>query len=188
MSLRIVLKLFIENQGPKPTDYVPVFHGFIQSDCLKEVLVDVADYSHVVDGPGIVLIGHEADYSIDFEKGRAGLRYSRKRAPELASEAAEVTDSLSRLLTVAALLEADSRLGGVKFATTELEFKFADRLRFPASSEGDAAARPLLESALAKLFPQGFELSRTGSPNELLGFKVKVSKAESVVALGQRLS
>ena len=45
---------------------------------LEELLIDVADYLHVHNGPGIMLIGHEADYSLDNRAGRLGLLYNRK--------------------------------------------------------------------------------------------------------------
>ncbi len=43
------------------------------------MLIDVADYKHVQDGPGILIIGHEGDYALDQENGRSGLLYTRKR-------------------------------------------------------------------------------------------------------------
>ena len=187
MSLRIIAKLFIDGIGPKLAEYVPVFHDFIKNDSLGEVLIDVADYSHVFEGPGIVLIGHSADYSLDVEKGRAGLRYLRKRAPQLANEEAEAKDALGRMLRAALLLEQDTRLSGLKFSTLELEVRFADRLHFPAESVGDAAARAVLVPALQVLFPGGFELLRKGTPKELLSFTVKPKTGETLTALSERL-
>jgi hypothetical protein len=57
---------------------IPVFHSWIQDQVCDELLLDVADYSHVPDGPGVVLIGHEADYAVDNTDGRLGVRYNRK--------------------------------------------------------------------------------------------------------------
>src|SRR4029077_10076795 len=44
---------------------IPIFHGWIQGRVCDELLLDIADYRHVPAGPGVVLIGHEADYSVD---------------------------------------------------------------------------------------------------------------------------
>ena len=44
---------------------IPVFHRWIQEGACEELLIDVADYRHVPAGPGVVLIGHEANYSLD---------------------------------------------------------------------------------------------------------------------------
>ncbi|HEV8246140.1 MAG TPA: hypothetical protein VGP93_10250, partial [Polyangiaceae bacterium] len=58
--------------------FVPVFHRFIRDHVLDELLIDVADYAHVHHGPGVVLVGHAADYYMDQGEGRLGLLYSRK--------------------------------------------------------------------------------------------------------------
>ena len=61
-------------------DAIPVFHRWIQDRVCPEMLIDVADYRHVPAGPGVLLIGHEANYSLDLAKNRLGLLYSRKQA------------------------------------------------------------------------------------------------------------
>src|SRR5919198_4013028 len=75
----INVKLFVND--PEKVDVqavVPLFHRWIQGQIFDELLLDVADYSHVPDGPGVVLIGHEADYALDNTEGRLGVRYNRK--------------------------------------------------------------------------------------------------------------
>lgn len=42
---------------------VTAFHQWIASRALDEVLIDVADYSHVPGGPGVLLIGNDHNYS-----------------------------------------------------------------------------------------------------------------------------
>ena len=65
--VRIGAKLYAENPGViVADDFVPLFHGWIQGRGLDGTPIDVADYKHVPDGPGIMLIGHEADRSLDF--------------------------------------------------------------------------------------------------------------------------
>ncbi|PYU19621.1 MAG: hypothetical protein DMG32_24145 [Acidobacteria bacterium] len=44
---------------------IPVFHSWIQAQVFEELLLDVADYRHVPAGPGVVLIGHQANYSVE---------------------------------------------------------------------------------------------------------------------------
>ena len=58
---------------------VPVFHRFIREHAFDELMIDVADYKHVKNGPGIALIGDANDYFLDEGEGRAGLLFSRKR-------------------------------------------------------------------------------------------------------------
>lgn len=61
------------------TTVIPVFHRWIQEQTVPGVLIDVADYKHVIDGPGILLIGDEGDYSLDQAEGQLSLAYDRKR-------------------------------------------------------------------------------------------------------------
>ena len=43
------------------------------------LLIDVADYEHVPNGPGTVLVSHEANIHLDLADGRPGLLYIRKQ-------------------------------------------------------------------------------------------------------------
>ena len=61
-------------------DAIPVFHRWIQKRDLPEILIDVADYSHVPEGPGVLLIAHEANYSLDYAHDQLGVLYNRKAA------------------------------------------------------------------------------------------------------------
>ena len=55
---------FFANAEISETALVPVFHDWIRERVVPdELLIDVADYSHVPDGPGVMIIGHHADYA-----------------------------------------------------------------------------------------------------------------------------
>ena len=43
---------------------IDVFHRFIQQGLVEGMVLDVADYRHVPDGPGVMLVGHDVDYSL----------------------------------------------------------------------------------------------------------------------------
>jgi len=74
---RISVKYFVTDPTVVNLDeIVPVFHRWIQNQSVEGFLIDVADYKHVCQGPGVVLIGHEADYALDMTGGRPGLLYS----------------------------------------------------------------------------------------------------------------
>ena len=113
---------------------VPVFQRWIQEHTVEGLLIDVADYKHVYQGPGVLLIGHEADYSFDLRGGRPGLLYTRKR---------DVQDTLVDNLTIALRLardacqhlEAEPTLNGLRFAYDEAEILFLDRLATPNTSQ-----------------------------------------------------
>jgi hypothetical protein len=62
---RIAIKFFVESDPRAAVDlepFIPMFHRFVQQGSVEGLLVDVADYAHVRDGPGVILIGHDVDY------------------------------------------------------------------------------------------------------------------------------
>ena len=60
-------------------DFIPVFHNWIQDKVVDDhLLIDVADYSHIPDGPGVMLIAHEGHFSLDQENHQPGIMYMRK--------------------------------------------------------------------------------------------------------------
>jgi len=95
-SARIQVK-FYANKSPEPDAFIPVFHRFIRENVLDELAIDVADYGHVHEGPGVVLIGHAYDYYWDLGEGRPGLVYTRKR--EAPAPDARLTDAVRRYVS-----------------------------------------------------------------------------------------
>ena len=66
-TVKYDLKLFLQDAGQVDlADFIPVFHDWIQDQSLDELLIDVVDYRHVHDGPGVMLIAHDAHYAIDY--------------------------------------------------------------------------------------------------------------------------
>src|SRR5437763_2347144 len=80
-SHKLSVKFFVEDPSAlRPEEFVPVFHGWIQRHALADhLLIDVADYKHVPEGPGTVLVSHEANIYTDQGEGRLGLLYFRKQ-------------------------------------------------------------------------------------------------------------
>ena len=164
--------------------FVPVFHRWIKDHTLPELLIDVANYVHVPEGPSIALIGHGSDYFIDDGAGRLGLLHSRKRAGFAPAE--RLADLFRRTLHAARLLETDLNLTPrVKFATSELLFRVNDRLLAPANDTTFAALRPELEALATRLFGSTFELTRVGGPKDL--FSVRLLNTGTAVPLATLL-
>ena len=77
------IKIFVD--GDLQVDLqriIEVFHRWTAEQSMDEMLIDVADYRHVPAGPGVVLVGHEADYGLDNAGNRQGLLYNRKASIE----------------------------------------------------------------------------------------------------------
>jgi hypothetical protein len=105
---------------------------------LPELTIDVANYGHVRQGPGVVLIGRGADYFKDEGEGAPGLLHNRKRAGLAPDE--RLSDLARRTLHAASLLERDLALTGkIKFATNELFFG-SEPLRRNLPAAGKKAA------------------------------------------------
>jgi hypothetical protein len=85
------IKIFAEGPPIELGGAIPVFQRWIQDSVCEELLIDVADYRHVPAGPGVLLVGHEANYSLDLSFNRLGLLYNRKVRDE-----GSVQDSLMR--------------------------------------------------------------------------------------------
>lgn len=150
---RIGAKLFAADPAAvRAEPLIAIFHRWIQARDLDGVPIDVADYKHVPDGPGVMLISHEADRALDFADGRPGVIYQRKRDLDgpLQERIAQV---LRQADATADRLEAEPDAGGVRFSRDEIEVRFHDRRAVPNDDAGLALVRPALEAALADARP-----------------------------------
>lgn len=173
---RVQVKLFVENADAlEASALIPIFHRWIQQRELEELLIDVADYAHVPQGPSVVLIAHEADYAVDFTHGRAGLLYTRKRdVPPDPTDAVRL--ALGRALDAAVRLENETDL---VFRRDEIELGFPDRLRVPNRPESLELVRPLVETALAERFPGAVARIEATAYDERLPFGVRSRLTEA---------
>jgi hypothetical protein len=169
------IKLFVapDNPNVRFADAIPVFHRWIQSRKLPELLIDVADYSHVPAGPGVLLIGHEANYALDNARNRPGLLYSRKT-----SDCAAPGDSLRRsydsALSASLRLEAEPEFKGkLKFDMGELEITLNDRILYPNTDDGWKSVEPAMTAFLDGLYGAGaYSVKRGTDPRERLSVLV----------------
>jgi len=138
-------------------DFIPIFHGWIQQQSVAaHLLIDVHDYSHMHQGPGILLVAHEGNFSIDMSDGRPGLLYYRK-APSVFSPVEHLATILRSALDACRLLEKDGRL---RFSTDEFVVIANDRLNAPNEEATLSELRPDLTAALKRVF-QGAEFDMT---------------------------
>ena len=110
---KLQLKIYLTPESARAVDVedlIPVFHRWIKQRLLPELTIDVANYRHVPQGPGVVLIGHGSDYFLDEGEGRPGLLHNRKRAGLAPGE--RLGDLARRTLHAASLLERDPALAG----------------------------------------------------------------------------
>ena len=181
--------LLNDEEGIDLGPLVPVFHGWIQEQGREELLLDVADYRHVYAGPGVILIGHEANYSVDNAGSRPGVRYNRKAALE-GSNQDRLKQAAIAALKACRRFESDPRLASkFRFNGREIEISINDRLLAPNKPETREAIQPELATLLSKLFAGGeYSLSYQDSPRDLFSVSVKSSRSFSVEELLRNLS
>ena len=179
-------------QDPEEVDLeplIPIFHRWIQDQVCEELLLDVADYRHVYAGPGLVLIGHEANYSLDNTDGRLGIRYNRKAAVE-GSNLDRLIQATQAALNACRRLEEDPRLGGmIRFNGRELEVSINDRLLAPNSTETRQAVDVEFQSYFQGLLEKSdYTLWYAPDPRSLFSVGVKTSRRFSAAELLNNLN
>lgn len=186
ISLKLLLKV---QEGIDLSALVPVFHGWIQEQICDELLIDVADYRHVPDGPGVMVIGHEADYSVDNTDGRLGIRYARKTT--LNSNNQERLKQAARsALTACQRLEHEARLNNwLNFNGEDIEVVINDRLFAPNRAETRTALEPEFRRFGDKLFGAGsYQLTWQVDQRRLLGATFHTNRAFAASDLLQNLN
>jgi hypothetical protein len=146
-------------------NFIPVFHGWIQKQNLTgHLLIDVHDYSHMHRGPGILLVAHEGNFSIDMSDGRPGLMYYRK-TPSGLSPVEHLTTILRSALEACRLLEKDANM---RFDMDEIIVVANDRLNAPNAGHTFLKLQPAISTALQQTFEgTKFDLAHTSlNPKE----------------------
>lgn len=131
--------------------FMPIFQQWIQEDRLPGLLLDVADYTHVTEGPSMVLVAHEGQYVLDEAEGRLGMLYSHRRGVKGDFDA-RLAESFRRALRACALIEAEPVLEGRLRCSGEVLFRINDRLHAPNTPATFDAVRPALAALTGKLF------------------------------------
>jgi len=195
-TLKYELKFFLDDaSGVELEEFIPVFHDWIQTQQLEELLIDVADYRHVPQGPGVVLIAHDAHYVMDLTDERLGLLYSRRRETHPSRCAIEtVEDRLKSVwhcaLTACQRLAAHPALHGrLQFRGNELLLRCNDRLQAPNTTAAYDELCQHLEPFLATLYPgQRVEVEHIRENTSRLTVAIKVPEPLGVDALLTRLA
>lgn len=168
---------------------IPVFHNWIERQVFDDLLLDVADYRHVHEGPGIVLIGHQGNYSVDNGDGRLGVRYNRKAALD-GSNQDRLRQAMTSALNACQRLENEPGLGeAVRFGGQEIEFVLNDRLLAPNTDDTRKTLEPEFAAFLKKLFRESeYSISYPSDARKRFGFSVKTSQAFSSADLWANLA
>ena len=166
----INIKIPVEGELPvEPEEFIPLFHSWIREDTFGELLIDVADYLHVPKGPGVMLIGHAEDYSLDNGGGVYGLLYNRKKELD-GSNADRYASAFGRAARACGLLEA--AFESLKFSRTRFDLIVNNRAVAPNTPETFAAFLPEFEAYLKEAFGEGCTVEQFGEPRQRFGVRV----------------
>lgn len=188
---KIGAKLFCANDSSvEPEALIPIFHRWIQQKRTADLLIDVADYSHVPRGPGVVLIADEGHYSFDENEGRKGLSCFNKR-PISGDLGARLATVVRRCVNAAIALQAEPELAGrLSFRGDELLVCFNDRLNAPNTQEVFARLQPDVSRMLDVAFGRDrwTLLPRGEDSRERLVVSARASDEVHLATLANRLA
>ena len=185
------VKLFVKNSEDVDLEaLIPVFHSWIQNQASDELLLDVADYRHIRSGPGVVLIGHQGNYSLDNSDGRLGVRYNRK-APLAGTNQDRLVQATQAVLAASQRLETEPGLAGnIQFDGREMEVFINDRLLAPNTMETRAATELDFRAFFSTLFGDDSEYAVSYSQDlrSLFSVHVRTSQVFETAALLNHLN
>ena len=187
---RLGVKFFVKDSSSLAIrDFIPIFHSWIQNQVVEgHLLVDIHDYSHVSMGPGILLVAHEGNFTMDLGENRLGLFYYRKQ-PLDGSLEDRLKAVFRTTLQGCQLLENESQIGGVQFQTDELLLVANDRFHAPNTKETFQRLEPVLLAFFGQLLDSDeFTLTHRDDPKERFAVAVSTSHSAGIKTLLERLS
>ena len=141
------------------------FTKWIQNDAIPGTLIDVADYSHMYQGLGVILVAHEYIISLDRQDGIDGLKVVyRLDSEDSLADRVKAGDELVKKV-FALLKEAGLNL---ELSETEVHVGVADRL-----STSDDIHDQLFFAAKVSISAASECIEKSGE-KELPGIKVKL--------------
>ncbi len=170
------VKFFAE--GPADLDpFIPIFHRWIQEQVFQPaLLIDVADYRHVPQGPGIVLIGYEFDFSMDETDGRLGLRFNQKAAIA-GSNQERLRKVFETALRGLQLLEGEELLKGkLRVSRKNWEVLVNDRALAPNSPQTLEKSRGEFETFFRETLNADVSLKHNPDPRQRFGLEIQTAQ------------
>ncbi len=142
----------------QPADIVPIFQRWIQDHTVEGMLIDVIDYKHVPEGPGILLIADEADFAYDLGDGQTGLHYVRKR--NLPADLCDALRLAFRLAIKGAQSLEKEAPGDIEFDFSSAKISFMDRQHYRNDSARFADVQAAVSDCLTQLYGGAVKLER----------------------------
>lgn len=174
---KLNVKFFVDEPNKITiSEFIEIFHSWIQAT--DGVYHDVADYSHMHAGPGIVLVANNANVSIDESGARRGLLFGQK-APLAGSNQDKIRAVLRAGLEHCRKLEAEPALQGrLRFTANEALLSVNDRLAAENSQDCFDALRGDVEAVAKQWFGgAAVTVARDAESRRQLNVQVKSAAA-----------
>ena len=184
---KLSVKLFVEQPNAIPlTEFIDVFHGWIQAT--DGDYHDVADYSHMSAGPGVVLVADNANLSIDEAENRRGLQFKQKRLLS-GSNQDRLRAVLGSALENCRKLESEPRLKGkLRFAANEAVIWVNDRLAGTNTDECFREFKSAIEPFVRKVYGAAdISFDHDRDPRKRLHVRIKTSASIDLNTLSENL-
>ena len=183
---KLNVKFFVEQPNAIAlTDFIEIFHSWIQAT--DGVYHDVADYSHMQAGPGIVLVANDANVSIDESGNRRGLLFSQK-APLAGSNQDKLRQVFRSAMEYCRKLLAEPALRGkLRFSVNEALVSLNDRLLGEDSPAAFEALKSDVEAVAKELF-RGATVTVNRDADARLRLRLHIRISPSINDLAQALA
>lgn len=133
--------------------FITIFHDWIRYQKLSGVLLDVADYRHVPDGPGVMLITHHINFAMDRLDGRFGL-FAQQKLNQADNRRDQILALVRATIAFGALLESDWRVKkNLSLEGGQFHLMSNDRLRLPNTDSAYHNILSDLEVAATIVYP-----------------------------------
>ncbi|HEY3870385.1 MAG TPA: rhodanese-like domain-containing protein [Actinocrinis sp.] len=155
---------------------IGLFHRFIQRHLVEGNILDVADYRHVPNGPGVMLVGQDVDYGISMH----AFTVTMKRRGDDAGT--QFRDAVRMVLGTIDAIDTDGALP-CRFDVTRMRVSVADR-KLGTSAQIQSALLAEIAPAVEELFgPDAVvDAAAVGDPRQAPEISVQAASADGVLA------
>ncbi len=182
---RIDVKVFATSGNDiDPYTFMTVLQRWIQQHTIPGVLIDVADYSHIHHGPGVILVAHEHNVSVDYDGGKMGLLIRQKTATN-GTLGDRIRSATMFALKAAVLLQAEPDFaGGLAFDLRRTLIIANDRLNAPADTNTTDRLKAEAAASLANVYPGALTIEPvSGDPRGRAAIEVRAASAPDPAVL-----
>ncbi len=187
---QIDIKVFVKKgEDIPPYDFMPVLQRWIQKHTIPGALIDVADYSHIHNGPGIILVAHEHNVSVDYNEGRMGLLFHQKQ-PLDGSLQERMKLCLKYAFMACVELQREPEFDGrLEFDSTKVLFLANDRLHAPNDDVTGGQVEEQLSEVAGRIFDGELDLHRrSDDPRDRIVIEVHAQQPQEFLGLIENCS